>query len=432
MDADDIDFPSTPAGEQGRWFLHHMVTSGAELTEDEVAEHMTMAPPWTPAQAIERFRATLTGFEVTKVTTPSEEEIAFTLDYADGKPHTMTLTIEPTAPHRITRTWWARAVAEDIAFRPATQDDSRQLNVLEVRAPMTIGEGTTIVYDRGDDFLAFSRLMEENICFVGERAGELLGVACGAAHTVRIGGAEHRVMLLHHLRVPVEHRKIGVFSTLNGYVFGAYDGRTDGAYGYTAIDNAEAMRIGGPGTWSVTVLRALLDCRANAVDDAFGRVATPDDAALIVEIINECHDREEAFRPYTVASLTERLERAPDLYSWPHLLLTDHAVVGVWPAAIKVATVDGTTRTEETRAVVLDHGFRAGRDEDFERLLRRHCALLTAKDHTELMTLTSAPSPNHGVVSALAKRLDPFAFRMAVPEPPGTDERGIYVDAVYF
>src|SRR3954463_1723056 len=111
-------------------------------------------------------------------------------------------------------------------------------------------------------------------------------------------------MLLHHLRVAGEHRKGGVFSNLNGYVFGAYDRRTDGAYGYTALDNAEAMRIGGPGTWSVPGYRAVLDCAALA-GAPFGRVATPDDAARIVELINACHDREEAFRPYTVDRLRE-------------------------------------------------------------------------------------------------------------------------------
>jgi len=433
MDLDDVELPSTPAGEQARWFLRHRLTKGRDLTEDEVREHMALPPPWTPAESLTHFQTDEmpASFEITKVVTPGPNEIAVTLDSGDGRPSTMTLTLEADPPHRVVRTWFARAVPDDIAFRPARSEDSPRLNDLEVRAPMTIGADTTVVYDRGDDFLGFTRLMEENICFVGQRGDELLGLACGAAHPVTIGGREYRVMLLHHLRVPVEHRKGGVFSTLNGHVFGAYHGRTDGAYGYTALDNAEAMRIGGPGTWTVTVHRALLDCGAQS-GAAFGRVATPDDAEQIVDIINSCHEREEAFHPYTVESLRERLARAPDLYTWHQLLVSDDAVVGVWPAHINVTMDNGTTHTEDVRAVVLDHGFRDGHDDQFEALLRAQCGQLAAEGHTELMTLTSEPSPNFDVVSRLAKRMDPFAFRMAVPEPPGTGERGVYVDAVYF
>ena len=420
MDQDVVELPSTPAGDQARWFLGHQATRGRDLTEGEIAAHMALPPPWTPAQSLGHFRAEENGpFEISKVATPSEHEIAVTFASDDGRATTLTLTIEQDAPHRIVRTWFAKAVADDVAVRAAAPSDSSRLNDLEVRAPMTIGGHTTVVYDRGDDFLAFTRLMEENICFVGHRADELLGLACGAAHPVTIGGNEYRVMLLHHLRVPVEHRKGGVFSTLNGHVFGAYHGRTDGAYGYTALDNAEAMRIGGPGTWSVKVHRVVLDCGTLA-GDAFGRIATKGDADQIVDIINACHRGEEAFHPYTIESLRARLERAPDLYTWEHLRLSDDAVVGVWPARIRVTMDDGTTRSEDVRAVVLDHGFRAGSGDQFESLLRAHCAELAADGHTELMTLTSEPSPNFPVVSTLAKRMDPFAFRMAVPEPPGT------------
>src|SRR5205085_194497 len=126
-----------------------------------------------------------------------------------------------------------------------TAADGPSLNHLEVLAPMQLGE-TTVIYDRGEDFLGFGRLMGDNICFVAERDGQLLGLACGAAHQVRIGGQRYLVMLLHHLRVPVEHRKGGIFSTLNANVFGAFDDRSEGAYGYTALSNAEGMRIGGP------------------------------------------------------------------------------------------------------------------------------------------------------------------------------------------
>ena len=427
----DADLPDTPTGRAAAWFLRHVRSLGEGLTEAEVADHMAFPPPWTPAHSRERFASSdPRPFRVVKVTEESPDAIAATLDFGDDRPFKVSLRIEEDAPHRIVWIWWGRAIAEDIVIRPADGTDARALNDLEVRAPMTLGT-TQLVYDRGEDFLAFSRLMEENVCFVAERDGELLGLACGAAHDVRVGGQQYRVMLLHHLRVPVEHRKGGIFSTLNGYVFATYDGRSDGAYGYTAIENEEAMRIGGPGTWSTGVWRAIVPCEATT-GLAHGRAATPDDAATIVSILNECHDGEEMYLPYTVDSLTARLERAPDLYTWDHLLLGDGAVLGVWPAGLRVVTDDGTSPVETTRAVTIDHGFVAGAEEELERLLRATCASLLERGHTELMFLTSQGSPNHGLLRRVATKLDPFAFRMAVPEPEGTQARGLYVDPVYF
>jgi hypothetical protein len=233
------------------------------------------------------------------------------------------------------------------------------------------------------------------------------------------------------LRVPVEHRKLGVFSTLNGYVFGAYNGRTDGAYGYTALDNAEAMRIGGPGTWSAGVFRAVVDCRAVA-GPPHGRKATRDDAARIAEVVNECHAEEEVFLPYSAETVTARLHRATDLYTWPNVRVSERSVLGIWPAGLRVSIDDGERRAETVRAVALDYGFTADGVDDFRALLGAFCTDLLGQGHTEVMFLTSEGSPNYGLLSEVASRLDPFAFRMAVPEPPGTPERGVYVDPVYF
>lgn len=427
----DVVLPDSPAGHAAAWFVANVRSLADGLTTDEVAAHMVFPGEWDPVMSIERFRSSdPRPFRMAAVSEPSPTSIGVTLDFADDKPMRVTLEIEPAPPHRITWVWWGRAIADEIEIRKADATDSAALNDLEVRAPMTLGT-TTLVYDRGEDFLAFSRLMEENVCFVAERDGELLGLACGAAHDCRVGGQAYRVMLLHHLRVPVEHRKGGIFSTLNGYVFASYEGRTDGAYGYTAVDNAEAMRIGGPGTWRAGVWRAVVPCEPNA-GPAHGRPATPDDAGAIVAILNECHDREEMYLPYTVESLTARLERAPELYTWHDLLLGDGAVLGVWPAGMRVVTDDDGRRTESVRAVTLDHGFVAGAEGELERLLGATCSTLRDAGHTELMMLTSQGSPNHGLVQRLATTLDPFAFRMAVPEPDGTVDRGVYVDPVYF
>ena len=427
-----VALPDSPVGRHVAWFLAHSATRGAGLTEVEVAQHMSFPPPWTPQEELDRFKTAddrpAVVFRV-RVISPRDLEVG--LDYGDDRPWSVAFTVEPTEPHRIVRMFWTRAIAEDIVIRPAEAGDGPGLNDLEIRAPMQLGQ-TTLTYDRGDDFLAFGRLMGDNVCFVAARDGQLLGLACGTSHLTRIGGRDYRVMLLHHLRVPVEHRKGGIFSTLNGQVFAAFDRRSDGAYGYTALDNAEGMRIGGPGTWSVTVLRCLLDCRQLAGPSS-GRPATAADVDTVVDILNRSHRDEEMYLPYTTESFAERMARAPDLYTWERVLVGEDAVVGVWPSGL-VVPADGDGPTRSVRAVALDHGFVPGPagESEFERLLRSSCTRLLDQGHTELMVLTAEGARSQKVVTGLARRVDPYSLRMAVPEPPGTAVRGLYVDAVYF
>jgi hypothetical protein len=426
----DAPLPPAPIGDQVAWYLRHVRTRGSELSVEELAAHMTGIPPWTPEGTLDMFRrGDERPFRVTRVQPGAAGSVEVRLDFGDDRPMTVALTVEDAPPHLITRVFWARAIPEDIVIRAARDTDGPGLNRLEVEAPMQIGS-RTLVYDRGEDFLGFGRLMGDNICFVADRDGDLLGLACGTSHVVRVGGADYRVMLLHHVRVPVQSRGLGVFSALNNYVFAAFH-PADGAYGYTAVDNAEAWRIGGPGTWSTPVLRAVFDCGALAGPD-HGRAATPADAGQIAELLNDGHAGEEMYHPHNSASFTERMGRASDLYSWGCVRLGDNALIGVWPAGLQ-ATFDGPDRQRRSiRAIVLDHGFRPGSADEFERLLRAACSRLLEAGHSELAMVTSEGSPSFPVVSALARELDTFAFRMSVPEPEGTRERGLYVDAVYF
>jgi hypothetical protein len=424
-------FPDSPAGRQARWFLDHVASDGVNVTLEEVAEHMALPAPWTPSEGLERFRTGDRGtFKVDSVVAQSATEIDVILDYRDGKPRKLSLFVSDAEPHRIVKLWWARAMADDIVIRRAVADDSAALTRLEVRAPMKLGAATKLVYDRGGDFLAFSRLMEESACFVAERDDELLGIACGARHPVRIGGEIYTVMLLHHVRIPVEHRNLGLFSALNNHVFSAFDGPFQCAYGYRAVDNADAERIRAPRTWNAGVFRGVIDCAAVAGAD-HGRPVTPADAPVVVDILNRGHAREELFLPYTEASLTARLERAPDLYTWKNLRIADGSVLGVWRADLTV-TVDDGTPVRRTRSVTLDHGFVEGAADEFERLLRGYCRELLQFDYDELTLMTSEGSPNYELTCKLAHRMDPFAFNIELAEPPGTIERGLYIDAVYF
>lgn len=427
-----VELPDTPVGRQIAWYIAHSGSRGENLTVSDVAAHMAFPPPWDPSHSLERFRTDTDArpSRLLKVDETSPYWLDVTLDYGDDKPWKASFSVEEEPPHRIVRMFWSRAVPEDTVIRPAVDGDGAALNDLEVRAPMQLGDAS-VTYDRGEDFLGFSRLMGDNLCFVAERHGQLVGIACGALHPVRIGGQDYSVMLLHHLRVPTEHRKGGYFSALNAHVFGAFQDRSEGAYGYTALANAEGMRIGGPGTWSVGVFRNVLSCAALA-GPSHGRVGSPRDAGDIVDILNRGHESEEMYLPHTIDSFTARMERAPELYTWDHILIGDGAVLGVWPARLTVAMDHDGRSARSVRGVVLDHGFVPGAADELERLVRAWCGRLVEAGHSEVTYITSEGSASHPTVSALAHRVDAFSFRMSVPEPEGTVERGLYVDAIYF
>jgi hypothetical protein len=281
--------------------------------------------------------------------------------------------------------------------------------------------------------------MEENVCYVVEGDGEILGVYGCASHFVRSDGTDHRAMLFHHLRIPAQQEKRGYFSALNMKMFDHYAERYGpwwaenawAPYAYIQVSNAAAMRLGGPGSWSFGPLRALLDCEALARDGS-GRIAEPDDAPAIVDILNRCHADETMFLPYTVGSLDARLRRAPDLYSWTNVLIGEGAVVGVWPSGLRVTTESGDDRREGIRASVLDHGFLPGAEDEFETLIRSWCRKLLDVGTTELSFLTSEGSPGFPLLKRLAFQMDAFDYKMAIPEPEGAAARGLYVDPVYF
>lgn len=434
------DFPDTPAGRATAWFLHQANTQGGDLTVEDIAEHMRFEPPWQPENSLERFRTSPPVPDRKIIETKSETPLEFEFWEVDGagrRWHAI-FRVEDSPPHRINFFDFRADLGPGVVLREATHDDTRALAAIERAAPIVLGD-VSITYDRGDDFLAFTRLMEENVCYVVEKDGEILGMYGCASHIVRSAGSEYRAMLFHHLRIPAAQEKRGFFSALNMRMFDHYEERYGpwwkenawAPYGYIAVANVAAMRLGAPGSWSFGPLRALLDCAALAGEE-HGRVAGPNDAPTVVDVINRCHDEEVMFLPYTVDSLTARLGRAPDLYSWDNLLVGDGAVIGVWPSGLRVTTQSGGQPRDAVRASVLDHGFVPGAEDEFERLIGSWCRKLLYLGSTELSLLTSEGSPTYPQLERLAFQMDAFDFKMGIPEPEGAAAQGLYVDPIYF
>ncbi len=96
--------------------------------------------------------------------------------------------------------------------------------------------GTVFLGQRMDDFFAFARLMEEPVNLVAVDHAKIAALHCVAPHPVVIGGKEYQALLLHHSRIPREHQKRGLFSSLNVRGFNTFEGRQNAPYGYVAVD----------------------------------------------------------------------------------------------------------------------------------------------------------------------------------------------------
>jgi hypothetical protein len=318
--------------------------------------------------------------------------------------------------------------------REAGPDDALIVADIERRCPIVMGD-TSVWFDRGADYFAFSRLLED--CTVGLASvdGVPAAISCGAERVVRVGGELKRMIVVSHLRVLPEHQRKGLWGAANSALNKYWD-HVDGSQAYIAVDNLGMQHgfAGTPDKWGQIVQRVELDCAALAGPMA-GRAATPQDSGEIAVRLNAFHDAEELYVPYTAESFATRVERAPDLYGWAQVWLTDGAVVGVWPAGVALRTVAeiGGVQTVSLPAVVMDYAFAPGAEAELEALLRAWCGALAVKGIDTLILYTSPASPGSALINGLARATgDFFTWTPGIHPPEDASRRGLYTDAAYF
>lgn len=352
-------------------------------------------------------------------------------------------TVAPEPPHAITNHGLRRALPPGVTVRPARPADAAALRDVARRAPIRLTDAT-IAIDPGDDYFAACRLMGDTaITFVATHDEVPIGIHCGVSFPVRLQGTDGTCCLIAHSRLLPEHSGGGIWGRLNDAVFTHFQGLGGWQVplGYVRPDNAAAQRLGGAeARWSTRPFRAVINGAEARVDDAGApdpcgaRPATEADAAHIVEILNSFHGNEEFFVPYTQERLERRLTRAPELYSWADLTITERAVVGVWASGDRHTYVpdDGEPRVT-VRAVVLDYGCLPGAEDELISLLRRRGTTLLDQGITHLGVFTSPASPASAPLRAVAEFVEEYDLMPpGIPEPPTVAAHGVYVDPVYF
>ena len=434
--------PETPAGRQLAWWLSMLIDKGADAKPadwDRYAPDLRerLGPLQTAEAMREAWRANAARFgEIVGVDLEAATELDATavIRTANDRRWTIRLTLTPEWPHRMARFDIERKHDFKLGFREAGPEDALLLADLESRCPIVMGD-TSIHFERGARYYDPMRLMADSSIGLASVDGVPAAVSCGAERVVRIGGVLKKMVTVSHLRVLPEHQRKGLWGAANK-VLDKYWDHVDGSNAYISVDNL-AMQHGfqnTPNKWPQVVQRALLDCGALA-GPAAGRPASAADADQIAQRLNAFHGEEELFVPYTAQSLAARMDRAPDLYSWDKVRLTEKAVVGVWPAgnAMRLVTETPSGRSVSVAAVTLDYAFEPGGDDELEMLLRAWCGDLARDGMDTLAIFTSPASRGAELLGRLARTVEGyFMWTPGIAVPEGAAACGLYTDAIYF
>ena len=434
--------PDSPVGRQLAWWIGALNAEGEGAAPADW-DHYTpdlRERIGVPAEA-EAMREAWRGNagrlgHVTSLTVERADDLEIALEVRTDKDRrwAFTVSVEPAAPHRMSEFRIERRHDFKLDVRVASAADAEILADIERRCPIVMGD-TSVYIDRGAEYLASTRLMEDCTIGLASVDGVPAAVSCGAEHRVRVGGVMKSMLTVSHLRVLPEHQRKGLWGAANS-VLAKYWDHVDGSNAFISVDNLGMQHgfKGTPNKWGQIVQMANLDCAALAGPPA-GRPASPADAAEIARRLNAFHGPQEMFVPYDAEGFTRRLQRAPDLYGWERVWMTEAAVVGVWPAgdALKVITETKGQRTVTVRGVVLDYAFAPGAEGEFEALLRAWCGWMAPKGMNALTIYTSPASPGGDLIRSLASGVDGFfMWTPGIQEPEGAKDRGLYVDAVYF
>jgi hypothetical protein len=436
------EIPDSPAGEQAKWYLGRLLSKGEGASKHDLERYTPdVARRFTEYESDEKERAQWAGFaarmgEILKVDLEAHSDFSVVARIQTDKNQRwrLKLEVEPERDHRISRHDWERQFEFKLDVRDATLADAPTLADIERRCPIVLGD-TKVYFERGADYFAFARLMEEYVIGIASVDGIPAAVTCGAKHTVRIGRVDHPIVTVIHLRVLPEHQRKGLWGAANR-VLDRFDDNTDGSNAYISVNNAGMQHgfINTPNKWNTTVLRMQLSASKRAGGSG-GRPATRDDAPAIVAMLNAFHARDEMYVPYTVESLTARLARAPELYSWGNVRMTPRAIVGVWPAgdSLCVVTENDGNVTRSRRGVVLDYAFTPGGEEEFIDLLKGWCSSLHERGIDALSIFSSPTSAGVDVIRRLADEVEEYnMWTPGLAVPPDAAERGLYVDPIYF
>ena len=171
-----------------------------------------------------------------------------------------------------------------LLIRPAQPEDAAQLVAVERDSPVPAARGLSFSIDKIDP-LALSRMQPDAVVLAAELDGEVVGIHSSSVHDGLVGGQRKRLAWVHYPRVHPAHRGQWIGHGLQAELLALIRPRVDHWYQIFAPGRDTDD---GRHRWRTHAVWMLLDA-GRIGGPRHGRRATPDDAELIVEMINACH-----------------------------------------------------------------------------------------------------------------------------------------------
>ena len=202
------EIPDSPAGRQLAWYLDR-VRSGADGSSEaelgaRCALNILVRAPFPYPHEVnsggwKRCSQSYGDFKVASVEQVSDFHLAVTLECTSDKKFRLSCEVEDGEPHKIAVLTRERILDFAVVSREATIADAAVLADIERRCPIVLSDGVTMTIERGNDYFAFTRLMDNFLVALGFVDGKPAGVNVAALHTVRVGGRDYRIHAFAHL-----------------------------------------------------------------------------------------------------------------------------------------------------------------------------------------------------------------------------------------
>jgi hypothetical protein len=183
----------------------------------------------------------------------------------------------------------------------------------------------------------------------------------------------------------------------------------EGAYG-----GQEAKRI----NWRRRVKLMLFPCVPGHGDQ--GGEASDADVDNIARLLNSAHSGRAFYAEQTGADLHRRFQRAPGAYAANSVLISDHAVLGVWLSGEETEESRGGVVTKRRLATILDYGFDGESGlADLARLIDCWCVRAGKAGCSHLQMFVGEGAPELAALAPRAAAIYSFILRTPIPEPDG-------------
>jgi hypothetical protein len=415
----------------------------ARYVDGELTVEQASDPRWFyPAGDVDLRRTSFAGFRrpISKVLGYEEVDGDIArISVLDDRGRRMRVLVlqHPDHPGRV----WQSAMLQDpqdVAVRDAVAEDRSALRALELATPVT-HDGFEIAYDRPDPF-AQDRLRERpTLRCVAEIDGRVVGSHTDAFHVLNLDAGPVPIVYRQNSRVLPDVQGKGVMPAMNAFQAERLfrDGIDREVLAFLARGNekvrtwTQGTSAGRQPTWRVPIVRYTLDVQAlSPSGDTW--MGSPADAAHVCALLNATHSHSVFWPGEPREWFPRRMTLAPADYTWTDLVVSNHAVVGIWDAGWTVVRSTGESRTRHRVATILDWGF--DDPDSFVSTLAAACRIASARGITRLYAFGGPPAPGCAILDdhcTTAESFDIFTGTR-LPEPHRATTDGLYIDPLYF